>query len=82
MLRLLRFLIPHRILVASLIFEIVAGCLNQLADIAMREVQCHSGREHKHGARSAERSGVISAPLRGGAECAFALVVEITAVEF
>ena len=37
----------------------------------------HSGREHKHGASSAERWGVISAPLRGGAECTFALVIEI-----
>ena len=82
MLRLLRFLIPHRKLVASLIFEIVAGCLNQLADIAMREVQCHSGREHKHGACSAERWGVISAPLRGGAECAVEFVIETAAGEF
>ena len=30
----------------------------------------HSGREHKYGARSAERRGVICAPLQGGAECA------------
>ena len=31
---------------------------------------CHSGREHMHGAGSAERRGVICTPLRGGAECA------------
>ena len=43
---------------------------------------CHSGREHKHGACSAERWGVISAPLRGGAECAVAFVIETAAGEF
>ena len=30
----------------------------------------------------AERRGVICAPLRGGAECAFAPVIEIAAGEF
>ena len=30
----------------------------------------HSGSEHKHGARSPERPGVICAPLLGGAKCA------------
>ena len=42
----------------------------------------HSGREHKHGARSAEQRGVICAPLRGGAECAVAFVIETAAAEF
>ena len=62
--------------------NIDAGCLNRVAGIAMHEVQRHSGNGYKHCARSAERRGVICAPLRGGAECAFALVIGIAAGEF